>query len=139
MTAGLRWREDLQMMTAGRELLDRAQHVMSDAAAGRRQNYQDSQRLPSNDDVGSASLSGTPSEFETGGSSVVNRVGLGAAAGVVAALLGAAACSSGSSGLPRPTGSGPCPAKPQGGALCIKVLTTKPGVVGDVIGYLSST
>jgi hypothetical protein len=56
----------------------------------------------------------------------------------VAVLLGAAACSSGSSpGPPLPFGD-QCAAKPQGGALCIKVLATN-GVVGDVIGYLSST
>jgi hypothetical protein len=56
----------------------------------------------------------------------------------VAVLLGAVACSSGSSGPPVPRFSDPCAAKPQGGALCIKVLASS-GVVGDAIGYLSST
>jgi hypothetical protein len=56
----------------------------------------------------------------------------------VAVLLGAAACSSSSSGPPSGSFSDPCAAKPQGGAVCITVLANK-GVVGDVIGYLSST
>jgi hypothetical protein len=57
----------------------------------------------------------------------------------VAVLLSTAACNSGpSSQPPIPPFSDPCAAKPQGGALCVKVLAEK-GVVGDVIGYLALT
>jgi hypothetical protein len=59
--------------------------------------------------------------------------------GVAAVALTAAACGSGSSGRPFTLPlNGPCPPKPQGGALCIKVFSAH-GMVGDVIGYLSSS
>jgi hypothetical protein len=57
----------------------------------------------------------------------------------VGLVLVASACSPGSSTpFPTPPTGSPCSAAPQGGALCIKVLASN-GVVGDVVGYLSSS
>jgi len=55
---------------------------------------------------------------------------------VLGLIVAAAACGSGSSNS-SPGFSDPCLAKPQGGALCIKVYADD-GTVRDVIGYLSS-
>lgn len=66
---------------------------------------------------------------------VLGRGRLRAGVVVLASLLGAVGCS-GSAGLPTPSFNNPCPAKPQGGGLCINVMSVN-GVVRDVIGYLS--
>jgi hypothetical protein len=67
---------------------------------------------------------------------MLDRRGLRAVAVLLGLLLGAVACGS-SSSLSSPGFSDPCVAKPQGGALCIKVYADG-GTVRDVIGYLSS-